>query len=137
MVRVGVAFTVLNGRARLFTEWTKQRTSSVEVDVVGLRQVAVRAVDLFALELVSSVAVVETTEPHSADISSKRPLTNPDGVLEVLDSPASHVCTVVITVFPDIRLGCSPGHVLVNVDDDVLHVIIGEQIVPLISPGQE
>jgi hypothetical protein len=129
--------TVPDGRTIGLTEGTKLRVSSVEVDVVGLGQVTVRAVNLFTWECVRSIAVVKTTEPHSAGVSSERPLTNPDGVLKVRDAPLSHVCTVVVTVRSDIGLGSLPSHVLVNVDDDVLHIIIGEQIIPLVSPGHE
>jgi hypothetical protein len=104
---------------------------------VGLRHVTVGAFNGLASELVFGVAVVEASEPKSAHISGEGPLTNPDGVFEVLDAPVSHVGTVAVAVGANVVLSCPPGHVLVSVNDDVLHVVISEEVVPLVGPGQE
>ena len=74
------------------------------------------------------VGVVETAEPQSAYVSSKRPFSNPNVVLEVLS--VAHVATILVAVGADVIVRSTPGEVLMGVHDNVLVVTVLEEIVP-------
>ncbi len=76
--------------------------------------------------LIVSVAIVESSEPESANVGSKCPLTNPDGILEVLDARSSQDFSINVTIVTNIWLSFPPSHVLMRVNDNVFLVIIGE-----------
>ena len=76
------------------------------------------------------VGIVETTEPKSANISGKRPLSNPDVVLDIKGS--AHGTTIAIAVSADIIVMTPPGVVLMSVHDYIVPtVFIGEHVVPV------
>jgi len=67
-----------------------------------------------------------------AVVSSERPLTNPDWVLGV-SYESGNIVIVCFASFSDgVRL--TPGLIDVDIHDDVVHIIIGEHVVPVVIP---
>jgi len=74
------AHAFLDNRALVGTKRTKFSGSSVEINSKFFRKVRVGALGPLAVVVERGVVVVESTEPEGANISSERPLTNPDVV---------------------------------------------------------
>ena len=76
----------------------------------------------FTLKGIWSVVVVESSEPKSADICGKGPLSNPDIVFDIKGTLKA--VSVSIAVFTDVFLGSPPCGVEMGVHDDVRIVFI-------------
>jgi len=82
---VASALSLLDHGAVALTPGAKSVSSAVKVNSVLLGEVRVGAVYPFAVELVLSVGVVETSEPEGANVSRKSPLLNPHRVLHITE----------------------------------------------------
>ena len=100
-----------------------------------LIQVRVWALDALAIARWTSVGVVETAEPGSTDVGSEGPLSDPDGILDVVG--LADVGTVFIAIVANVTMRSTPGEILMSVHDDVLHIIVLEQIVPHVGIEME
>lgn len=87
------------------------------------RQVRLGAVNPVAWISVGSIVIVKATEPHGADICSKRPFSDPDIVLNSTEMSV----TVGVTIAVGLNaLRAPPGLIEMGVHDDVLHIVVRE-----------
>lgn len=126
--RISGAFAFFNNRALVGTERTEFSNSSVEISTSGFRHVGEGAVNHLAFVYQVRVVVVESTEPHSAGIKSKRPLTNPDIVLDIIGGAETVV--IVITVSLSGSLVKTPSLIEVVIHNNLVVIIISKHAVP-------
>ena len=119
----------------VLTPWVRLLFGTVKVNSLG-GHVGVWALNTGArtVSINISVGILEASEPGGANISGKRPLANPDGVLDA--EGGAQGATIVITVGTDVTVGAPPGEVLMGVHDNVVHIIIFEEIVPVGSEAE-
>jgi len=113
------------------TEWSQHVNGSIEVDGELVWEVGFWAVRPVVTSFKwMHTAVVEATEPMGAVISSERPLAHPEWVLSGFCS-IRNILIIILASFSDsVRL--TPGLIDVGIHNDVLHIIIGEHVVPVI-----
>mmetsp|Transcript_44632 Transcript_44632/g.60496 ORF Transcript_44632/g.60496 Transcript_44632/m.60496 type:complete len:224 (-) Transcript_44632:103-774(-) len=94
-------------------------------------QVGVWAINPVAVELGTGSSIVETGKPHSADVSCKRPFSNPDIIFDFLSN--WHVFLVEGTVVVDGIHLPAPCDVVMSIHNDILMVIVIEHGVPALT----
>jgi len=85
--------------------------------------------------LVVVAGLVEASKPKGADVSSQGPLTNPDGILKVLKPADDSLEFFTVTI--NHLAALVPGQVLVSINHNVFHVVVGKEVVPAGSVGPE
>ena len=128
LVRVHRALSVVGDVDLVGCEGSLSVDFAVHVDAIWLGHIWLGAVDPLALVSACCVVLIEALEPESACVGSKRPLTDPDLIFVLLED--SHLVLVLLAD----RLNCVivrvPGWVVVVVDDNVVVIIIGKEVIP-------
>ena len=111
-------------------ERSHDRGGSVEINSELSWEVTLWAVNpVVTRALWSRSSIVEATEPMGAIISGQGPFSNPDWVLNVLGVGLDERMVSVTTGLQGLWL--VPGLVVMDIHDNVFHVVISEEVVPV------
>jgi len=81
-----------------------------------------------------SVGVVEASKPVRTDICCESPFTNPNWVLEGVGLPGDSGLVFIASILSSREIWLShESLVVMDVDSDLVHVVISEEVVPCIG----
>ena len=124
--RVEGALTILSD-IRISTVGSLLPDISIQVDSDISSEVGLGAVDPLATTWVTSI--IEVTKPEGAVVGCKRPFTDPDLILVF----ANHLGVLLVggADTGDVVVVGVPSSIVVIINNDIVDVIIGEEIVPI------
>ena len=127
--RVDRAHTVSGDIDEVCTVWTLHVSLSIHVDTKRLSQVWLGALNPLASISPWRLAVIEVIKPKCAGVSGKRPFAHP--YLILVARKHGHMVLVLLANIVDCATIGIPSQVEVVVDNDVVCVGVGEEVIPV------